>query len=85
MKLILCILQSTISTTTTTTTNSDDYWHERVAYSTVGLDLNQKLPTRKIKPPANQMMCNFSMDKALPMPAPFGSVLLWQPNCKFKN
>ena len=29
---------------------SNDYWHERVAYQTAGLNLNQKLPTRKIKP-----------------------------------
>jgi hypothetical protein len=60
---------------------SHDYWHERVAYPTAGLDLNQKLPTRKIKPPNEQVILNFPLDKALPIPAPRGSVLLWQPNC----
>eukprot|EP00943_MAST-04B_sp_MAST-4B-sp1_P001594 g1594.t1 len=60
---------------------SNDYWHERVAYPTSGLNLNQKLPTRKIKPPSEQVMLNFPLDKAMPMPAPRGSILLWQPNC----
>ena len=60
---------------------SNDYWHERVAYPTAGLDLNQKLPTRKIKPPVEQVLLNFPLDKALPIPAPRGSILLWQPNC----
>ena len=60
---------------------TNDYWHERVAYPTSGLNLNQKLPTRKIKPPSEQVMLNFPLDKAMPMPAPRGSILLWQPNC----
>ncbi len=60
---------------------SNDYWHERVAYQTAGLNLNQKLPTRKIKPPSEQVILNFPLDKVMPMPAPRGSILLWQPNC----
>ena len=59
----------------------NDYWHERVAYPTKGLNLHQKLPTRKIKPPSEQTMINFPFDQAIPMPAPRGSILLWQPNC----
>ena len=52
-----------------------DYWHERVAYSAAGQVNNAATP------PSEQVILNFPMDKALPMPAPRGSVLLWQPNC----
>lgn len=52
-----------------------DYWHERVAYRGAGQVRNA------VSPPAEQLVVNFSMDKSLPMPAPRGSVLLWQPNC----
>lgn len=52
-----------------------DYWHERVAFSGAGQVRNA------VRPPAEQLVLNFPMDKALPMPAPRGSVLLWQPNC----
>jgi hypothetical protein len=52
-----------------------DYWHERVAFSGAGQVRNS------VRPPAEQLVLNFPMDKALPMPAPRGSVLLWQPNC----
>ena len=52
-----------------------DYWHERVAYPGAGQVNNAA------RPPAEQLILNFPMDKALPMPAPRGSVLLWQPNC----
>ena len=52
-----------------------DYWHERVAFPGAGQVNNAA------KPPTEQLVVNFPMHKALPMPAPRGSVLLWQPNC----
>jgi hypothetical protein len=52
-----------------------DYWHERVAFPGAGQVNNAA------RPPTEQLVVNFPMHNALPMPAPRGSVLLWQPNC----
>ena len=62
---------------------TNDYWHERVAYPSDQVPELQKAAfSRKMgKPPKEQIILNFPSQHALPMPAPRGSVLLWQPNC----
>ena len=61
---------------------SRDYWHERVAYAASEVtSLRKQAAHTPGGLPKEQVVLNFPLHHALPMPAPRGSVLLWCPNC----
>jgi ectoine hydroxylase-related dioxygenase (phytanoyl-CoA dioxygenase family) len=60
---------------------NDDYWHERVAYLASEVPELRNASSKRNKLPKEQVVLNFPLQHAIPMPAPRGSVLLWQPNC----